>query len=907
MTRHFFSFDIAMISQLPDILNQEIQDIRMNAHIKGKEEVHDTVREVLYNDWDVQQALEQWMSANINTSASKRKHPDEGALSDIQKSMMVALVVGDVDAMKAALKVYESMLTELQDDFLCVPPPRNLFERNGSIAGTFKPHSNHRAEQQTTLSDLSDLSDLTDISESEDDMRVEANEIEAKETDMEHRENEQYIENLRQALTWKDALTKITGISAKEHIRETEMDGVVTALRAMKKVARSRYSTETFRRAIRESGLAEEIATISDPMFTILNRNEQILWLAHVYRVGDQLAAVLERWTPSEIARTWEVTSTRFLATQTGKQAIRTPKDFLDVFEEHPEYVPGPENLSYCFFMSSLSNFQYNYDIWLGRLLEHLEYDVRMFNDEREMEKFYGRLIWLIHEWCTQPQHTFEGQTAAAIDAKTFQCERWKTIIKNTASLRQIANETSAHARKLSRCKTCLGLAGEERCCQYINKPHITRGLEDEEAKKRLDCLIDELTGAGVTMVPERDRVKPKLPDEGRKQRLPAGTGRLYHPDSIGETAPFKLYGLEPEESIVARCGHQLLLVLDEEVEAVTSEARIVDWDRLRKDEIVDFMWWGPFDADKLALLQDAVVESTGVQSVSRGGQFQSFAGGKMTPIGSRSPSGGRAGDTYTSYAGLDATTEEGLNILFKQAATSVMMQEAALQVHPNLARELKRIGRECDRMGMTGANIFNCTGYMAPIHRDKDASRGLCAQALLSADTTYREFSFCNIEYQYYIVTRTNCLWSFKSSNLHGTMLPSSTTIANLNSRAVDPMRTSAVPPTDGDRRGSLWEYTSLAPRISSLNITMSTAATSSQGGGENTDSRGRRGGQRGGRARGGRRGGTVVAGSELGNRGSRGRGRQCQAGTGHRRRKTRDAEDRENRDVRIGDDREL
>ncbi|KAJ3830817.1 hypothetical protein F5878DRAFT_151231, partial [Lentinula raphanica] len=292
-------------------------------------------------------------------------------------------------------------------------------------------------------------------------------------------------------------------------------------------------------------------------------------------------------------------------------------------------------------------------------------------------------------------------------------------IVKNTAYLRQVANETSEHARKLSRCTTCVGLPATERCCQYINKAHITNGLNDEDAKKRLEHLIEELTGAGVTMVPESDQVRPKPPrtDEDRKRRQLPGSGHLYHPDSIGETDPFKLYGLEPEESIMARCGHQLLLVLDNKEEGVLPEERVVDWNKLRKDEIIDFMWWSPFHADKLALLQDAVVESTGVQSVSRGRQFESFTGGKMTAIGSRSPSGGRAADTYTSYAGLEATTEEGLNILFKQAATSVMMQETALQVHPELARELKRIGSECDRMGMTGANIFNCAGYMAPIH----------------------------------------------------------------------------------------------------------------------------------------------------------------------------------------------
>ncbi|KAJ3819327.1 hypothetical protein F5880DRAFT_1510243 [Lentinula raphanica] len=701
----------AMISQLPSKLNGEIQDIRQNEYWRTKDEVHEVVLQSLVNKSDIRNALAQWMATNVSRAVTNRLYPDEGILLDIQKSMMVALVVGDPDAIKTALRVYESMLFELkgqnQDGFLGVPPPRNIFQQNGSVVAMFN------VDAEGNHIDLSDLSDLTDLSESEDDAVGEVRSRGGTVTEQEGGVNGDYDMHLRQALTWKEAFRKarwqVIGLTPEEEVSPTVTDGVVAALREMKKIGRSQYMTESFRRAIKESGLAEAIATISHSNFTILNRNVRILWLAHVYRIGDQLAGILEKWTPPKIVQSWGVEPTRFIATRTGGKAIQTPADFIEVFNDHPD----------------LSNFRYNYDRWLGNLLEHLEYDVTKFNKERELDNFYGRLIWLIHEWCIQPQHTYEGDTKPTIEVKKFKS----------------------------------------------NRPHITRGLTDEDGEALLENLREEITGAGVTMVPESDRVKPNpVKDKtegsggrhGHKRHQPVGTGRLYHPDSIGETDPFKLDELQAEHSIIARCGHQLLLVLDKLEEPATLDETVVDWDKFRKEEIIDFMWWMPFAPDKLALLQDAVVESTGVHSVTRGGQFQSFMGGKMTPVGARSPSGGRAADTYTSYAGLDATTEEGLNILFKQAAvkqTSVMMQEAAFQVHPQLARELKRITTECDRLGMTGANIFNCSGYMAPIHRDKDASRGLCTQALLSADTRYREFSFCNIEYQYYIVTKTNCL----------------------------------------------------------------------------------------------------------------------------------------------------
>ncbi|KAJ3757489.1 hypothetical protein EV360DRAFT_26931, partial [Lentinula raphanica] len=220
-----------------------------------------------------------------------------------------------------------------------------------------------------------------------------------------------------------------------------------------------------------------------------------------------------------------------------------------------------------------------------------------------------------------------------------------------------------------------------------------------------------------------------------------------------------KLHSLEPDPAIISRCGHQLLLVLDKYRDP---------------SNVVDFAWWNPFDDYTLSILQDNVVESTGVQAVKRGGQFQTFSSGKMIPIGSRIPSGGRPGDSYTSYSGLDASTQSGLDILFNQAATSVIMTSTSKHAHPDLASDLRLLSADCDRIGMTGANIFNCTGYIAPIYRDNDATRGLCAQALLHADSSHHEFSFCNIQHQYYIATTTNCLWSFNSNDLHGTMLPS-------------------------------------------------------------------------------------------------------------------------------------
>ncbi|KAJ3964487.1 hypothetical protein EV361DRAFT_873970 [Lentinula raphanica] len=124
-------------------------------------------------------------------------------------------------------------------------------------------------------------------------------------------------------------------------------------------------------------------------------------------------------------------------------------------------------------------------------------------------------------------------------------------------------------------------------------------------------------------------------------------------------------------DNIVSHCGHQLMLVLDQHRDPSVIDQSLVDWKTVHEKKVIDFAWWNPLDDDMLSILQDNVVESTSVQAVKRGGQFQTFSSGKMVPVGSRIPSGGRPADAYTSYSGLEASTQDGLEILFNQAATT--------------------------------------------------------------------------------------------------------------------------------------------------------------------------------------------------------------------------------------------
>ncbi|KAJ3743300.1 hypothetical protein EV360DRAFT_76658, partial [Lentinula raphanica] len=520
---------------------------------------------------------------------------------------------------------------------------------------------------------------------------------------------------------------------------KSDLAGVI---REMKKITKRTYSLPQFRRAVKDCGLASVFESLCNPSFVLSNRNVHLLQIERLYRLGDQLSDILDSWTPPSISATWTKHSSPFVARQDLQDRILSPKHFIEIFDDTPANVPGEDNLSYCFFLTTFESFAYNFERWMGRFLENKGFNVTEFTNVRVLRNFYSQLIWLVRHWCNDIQYTRDGDPFKTIDLKVFSSPRWR---------------------------------------------HVT---DDAAAAAIMATLREELRGAGVTLVPPNAQIKHSASSDVDDPHCLQHSSLMYHPDAVGKTHPIKLHGLEPDPVVLARCGHQLLLVLDRIHPSASSESSGIDWTSVRDMNVIDFAWWRPLTSNLLSIVQDNVVESTGVQPVKRGAQFQSFAGGKMVPLGSRLPSGGRPGNAYTSYSGLDASSVSGLNILFNQAASSVILHSFAKHVHPDLAKDLRRVSTDCDRIGSIGANIFNCTGYMAPLHSDQDATSGLCFQALLHTDPAYKEFSFCNIEYRYYITTSTNCLWSFNSSNLHGTMLPSLSTVQNLNSHALDPDR---------------------------------------------------------------------------------------------------------------------
>ncbi|KAF9027695.1 hypothetical protein BDP27DRAFT_1437088 [Rhodocollybia butyracea] len=259
-------------------------------------------------------------------------------------------------------------------------------------------------------------------------------------------------------------------------------------------------------------------------------------------------------------------------------------------------------------------------------------------------------------------------------------------------------------------------------------------------------AFVAQWRGVGVTKVPQSDQMKP------RPAKKAHTIERLVHPDKIetihpGETKLKGLRHFTRNENTVKRCGRHIYLFK-------------------QGDELKDFLWYEAFARGENG--HDGIYERlvhyiqtvTGVKSASRGARFAFWTSGQMIPFGPCEPTGGWRADHYTYYAGIEAETVEGILILFEQAKMSAILLRTARSIHPQLAQKIQEKSKFCEKVGMSGVNLFNCHGYTAPLHKDPDHCPSLSAQFTLRAEKKWGEFGFCVLQYGYYFDSAENTLW---------------------------------------------------------------------------------------------------------------------------------------------------
>jgi len=89
-----------------------------------------------------------------------------------------------------------------------------------------------------------------------------------------------------------------------------------------------------------------------------------------------------------------------------------------------------------------------------------------------------------------------------------------------------------------------------------------------------------------------------------------------------------------------------------------------------------------------------------------------------------------------------------------------MILSMVAKRLDFKIVKQLEADAVNADRLGISGTNTFLCNNYTSPMHKDKDAGTGLCAQYDLHALSSLDEYSFIHAEYGIYMVSRSNSLW---------------------------------------------------------------------------------------------------------------------------------------------------
>ncbi|KZP27502.1 hypothetical protein FIBSPDRAFT_886400 [Athelia psychrophila] len=157
-----------------------------------------------------------------------------------------------------------------------------------------------------------------------------------------------------------------------------------------------------------------------------------------------------------------------------------------------------------------------------------------------------------------------------------------------------------------------------------------------------------------------------------------------------------------------------------------------------------------------------------------RNPDFQAYAPGKMVALGSRQPSGGRKGDTYTEYPEISATTMQDIDALFSYAHNAETLDSLLLGFAPVERREFREMSAKSggNTLGTTIANLYVCNDYAAPQHYNEDEELSMCIQ-VGKKRCRPSEFNFAYTQWGVYVVTEDWAIWVFNSTHLHGIIVP--------------------------------------------------------------------------------------------------------------------------------------
>jgi len=508
-------------------------------------------------------------------------------------------------------------------------------------------------------------------------------------------------------LRWKYAFTNFFA----QGTQESEAPAI-TALREMRKWTCSLSATNRsgMESVILRSGLGHEILRIANPQVGLENRSPYLSLSFQRYRWKESLLSCLLGWVDRVLAPRIE----------TGRSTKANAQEFLQLLSRH-HVCPFRSNYSSVFAFSSERCFLAESVRWMLPTLAAKA----------------PSMTW-IHK--ASLNHLFRlicGFSAVDLDALHLD-EELLLVLKLSIELRSLRQELSRgfHAKSHKNvdpgtrgCRACYHQPEESKCVRYWTVE---------------PSFHSEVHGKVVTPYPAN--YSDRLP--------PTGKGGAVHTDYV-PLADLGLRKISRRADVLARCGQDVTLLVDSNSPKTVLAG--VSFDAFS-------------DEDFQKICGDA---STGkeTKAIKRGSQFRRFEWGKMHPVGSRRPAGGKPGDTYTGYAGMEVTDTSHIRLLFAHAADVERMVAAIATVHPQAARELRQLSSEVNSLGGIGATAYYCWNFVAPQHIDLDATWTIALQTCKEAPAD--EFNFVMMDLGCYVETVENALWWFQGRHTHGTVVP--------------------------------------------------------------------------------------------------------------------------------------
>ncbi|KAG1785191.1 uncharacterized protein HD556DRAFT_1450943 [Suillus plorans] len=426
-------------------------------------------------------------------------------------------------------------------------------------------------------------------------------------------------------LRWKTALANFFDQGTQE------LEALaVTALREMRKWTQRPSTTRKsgMESVILCSGLGHEILWISNPRVGLENRTPYLSLSFQRYRWKESLLSCLLPWVD-------RVLPPRI---QTSQCSNANAREFLRLLSRN-HACPFRSNYSSVFAFSSKRCFLAEAVRWMLPTLAAKAPSVTWI-----CKASLNHLFCLI---C--------GFSVADLDSLHLD-EELHLVLKLSAELRSIRRELSERFHTKFHKSVDLVTRGCRACYHQPEDSKCVRYWTVEPS------YHSEIHGKVVTPYPAND--PDRLP--------PTGKGRVVYTDYV----PLMGLGLKKisrHADVLAHCGRDVTLLVD-----ASSPNTVLAG--------VSFDTFSHQDLQKIHHEASAEKET---KAIKQGSQFRRFEWGRMHPIGSRKPTGGKPGDTYTSYTGMEVTDTSHIKLLFAHAADVERMVAAITPVHPQVAGEL--------------------------------------------------------------------------------------------------------------------------------------------------------------------------------------------------------------------------